>query len=109
MELLPTAPAALYLGNMARDSGDVDGALKLYQQAASSQSSIGQEAAREAMLIDLPRNPGNYVARRVQAGQRWQAVCWWCRTRRPCALGSISVTPVLRECAGTDRAARGAR
>jgi predicted Zn-dependent protease len=45
-ELLPTAPAALFLGNLARDAGNMDSAMQYYQAAASSDSSIGQEAAR---------------------------------------------------------------
>jgi beta-barrel assembly-enhancing protease len=99
MELLPTAPAALYLGNLARDGGDVEGALKLYQTAASSQSSIGQEAAREAVLIDLPRNPANYVAAALQAGADGKPVIV-VQNRAPMALGSIAVTPVLVNAAG---------
>lgn len=99
MELLPTAPASLYLGNMARDSGDVEGALKYYQAAASSEGSIGQEAAREAMTIDLPRNPSNYVAGAVQAGSDGKAVVV-VQNRSNVALGSIAVTPVLLNASG---------
>jgi beta-barrel assembly-enhancing protease len=99
MELLPTAPAALYLGNMARDSGDVDGALKLYQSASSSQSSLGQEAAREAVLIDLPRNPANYIAAAIRAGADGRPVLVL-QNRAPVALSSIQVTPVQVNAAG---------
>jgi tetratricopeptide (TPR) repeat protein len=93
MELLPTAPAALYLGNMARDNGDVEGALKLYQSASSSQSSLGQEAAREAVLIDLPRNPGNYIATAVRAGTDGRPMLLLLN-RAPVAVSSIQLTPV---------------
>ena len=93
MELFPTAPAALYLGNMARDGGDVEGALKLYQSASSSQSGLGQEAAREAVLIDLPRNPGSYVATAMRAGADGRPVLVL-QNRAPVALVSIQVTPV---------------
>lgn len=99
MELLPTAPAALYLGNMARDSGDTDGALKLYQAASSSQSSLGQEAAREAVLIDLPRNPGNYVATAIRAGSDGRPVLVL-QNRAPVPLAAIQVTPVQVNAAG---------
>jgi beta-barrel assembly-enhancing protease len=99
MDLLPTAPAALYLGNVARDRGDADGALKLYQSAASSQNSIGQEAAREAVLIDLPRNPANYVATGLRAGADGTPVII-VQNRAPMALGNIVVTPVLVNAAG---------
>ena len=63
-QLLPTAPAAYYLGNIARERGDIAAARQYYQAAASSQSPIGQAAAVEFMKMDLPQNPGNYVARR---------------------------------------------
>jgi predicted Zn-dependent protease len=99
MELLPTAPAALYLGNIARDGGDADGAFKYYQNAASSKSSIGQEASREAVLIDLPRNPANYVAAAAQAGSGGTLVLV-VQNRAPVALSAISVTPVIVNAAG---------
>lgn len=99
MELLPTAPAALFLGNIARDAGDAPAALKLYQMAASSQSSIGQEAAREAVMIDLPTNPGNYVAAALRAGSSGQPLLV-VQNKSPVPLGSISVTPVLVNSAG---------
>jgi beta-barrel assembly-enhancing protease len=94
MELLPTAPASLYLGNMARDAGDADGALKFYQNAAGSQSSYGQEATREAVLIDLPRAPGNYIAGAVQLGSDGKPVVV-VQSRAPMAVGQIVVTPVM--------------
>ncbi len=92
-ELLPTAPAALYLGNLLRDAGDVDGAMKYYQAAASSDSSIGQEAAREAVLVDLPRNPGNYVAAEVVRDGQGRPVMA-VQNRAPVALSNIVITPV---------------
>jgi predicted Zn-dependent protease len=98
-ELLPTAPAALYLGNLTRDAGDVEGALKYYQAAASSDSAIGREAAREAIALDLPRNPGNYVAAQVARDNQGRAVMV-VQNRAPVALGSIVVTPVRINSAG---------
>jgi predicted Zn-dependent protease len=98
-DLLPTAPAALYLGNLTRDAGNVDGALQFYKAAAGSQSTIGQEAAREAVLIDLPRNPGNYVAAAVARGSDGQPVLAL-QNRAPVPLGSIVVTPVTVNAAG---------
>jgi beta-barrel assembly-enhancing protease len=99
MELLPTAPASLYLGNMARDSGDVDGALKYYQAAATSQSGIGQEAMREAVMLDLPRNPSNYDAGSVQAGSDGKPVLV-VQNRTAVPLAAVVVTPVLVDAAG---------
>lgn len=92
-ELLPTAPAALYLGNLTRDAGDVDGAMKFYQAAASAQGSIGQEATREAVLIDLPRNPGSYIAAQlVRDGQGRPVMA--VQNRAPVPVAAIVVTPV---------------
>lgn len=99
MELLPTAPAALYLGNLTRDAGDTDGALRYYQAASSAQGSIGQEAAREAMLLDLPRNPGKYVAAALRTGNDGRPIVV-VQNGAPVALASISVTPVLVNSAG---------
>ena len=61
-KLLPTAPAAYYLGNLARDSGNRDQAMQYYRAAAGSKSQTGQLAAREFVKMDLPQNAGNYVA-----------------------------------------------
>ncbi len=98
-ELLPTAPAAYYLGNIARDRGDAESARKYYQAAASSNSAIGQAAAAEFTKMDLPQNPGNYVA----AGGQFDAqgrlmVVVQNRSRVP--LNAIQVTPVIVDATG---------
>jgi beta-barrel assembly-enhancing protease len=98
-ELLPTAPASLYLGNISRDQGDAEGALKYYQSASSAQGAIAAEAAREALLIDLPRNPANYVAVAMQAGTDGKSLLV-VQNRAPVSLAAISITPVLVNAAG---------
>lgn len=97
--LLPTAPAALYLGNLARDRGDRAGALKLYQAAASAQSSLGQEAAAEAARIDMPQNPGSYVAAAVQLDASGRALVV-VQNRSGLTLDSVRATPVVVDAAG---------
>ncbi|HKE95406.1 MAG TPA: M48 family metalloprotease [Povalibacter sp.] len=98
-QLLPTAPAAYYLGNIARDNGDTATAQKYYQAAASSNSSIGKAAAAEYMKMDLPQNPGNYVAAggQLDAQGRLMVVV---QNRSPVPLNSIRVTPVLVDGSG---------
>ncbi len=98
-DLLPTAPAAYYLGNAARDRGDRQGAMKFYQSAASSQSSMGQQAAAEMVRIDLPQNPGNYVATGLALGSRGQAVMA-VQNRTGLPLADIRITPVLVDAGG---------
>ena len=65
--LLPTAPAALYLGEIAEERGDIDGALQNYQLAAGSDSDIGKEANERGTRLDLPRNPSRYIESGAQA------------------------------------------
>ena len=99
VELLPTAPAAYYLGNIARDRGDGAKAMSYYRAAAKSNSPIGQAAAAEFMRMDLPQNPGNYVKATGQfdaEGQLFVVV----RNQAPVALRDVQVTPVLVNNAG---------
>jgi len=66
-ELLPTAPGHAILGDIAEGRGDIDGALKHYQIAASSNSEIGKQANEHAVKLDLPRNPAKYIRSGAQA------------------------------------------
>ena len=98
-KLLPTAPAAYFLGNLARDKGDAQNAVKYYQAAASSNSDIGKAAAAELVRLDLPKNPGNYLATGPQVASDGRLVLV-IENRAPLALTDIQVTPVLVDGAG---------
>jgi tetratricopeptide (TPR) repeat protein len=98
-ELLPTAPAAYYLGNFARDRGDKETALKYYQAAASSESAVGQAAAAEYLKMDLPQNPGNYVAAGAQQNSQGGLMVV-VQNRANVPLTGIQVTPVLVDLSG---------
>jgi hypothetical protein len=54
---------------------------------------------REAVLIDLPRNPGNYVAAAVQADAAGKPVVV-VQNRAGVALSAIAVTPVMVNASG---------
>ncbi len=69
-ELLPTAPGHALLGQIAEGRGETDLALKHYQVAASSNSTIGKEATARATRLDFPRNPGKYMKSGVLADNR---------------------------------------
>ncbi len=99
-QLLPTAPAAYYLGNIARDKGDSSKALQYYQAAASSNSSYGKAAAAEYMKMDLPQNPGHYVAAAGQLDAQGRVLVV-VQNRSQVPLNGIRVTPVLVD--GTGR------
>lgn len=98
-QFLPTAPAAYYLGALARDRGDRAAALQYFKAAARSDSSYGKEATEEYVRLDLPQNPGNYVAAAVQtdASGRARVII---ENRAPVALAGIVVTPVLVDAYG---------
>ncbi|MET0533916.1 MAG: M48 family metalloprotease, partial [Steroidobacter sp.] len=97
--LLPTAPAAFYLGSIAKDRGDRPQAMKYFQAAAGSQSQIGQRAAAEFVRMDLPQNPGNYVTTQGQFDGQGRLVVV-VQNRSPAPLTGIQVTPVLVDAAG---------
>jgi beta-barrel assembly-enhancing protease len=99
VKLLPTAPAAYFLGEIARGRGDMQNAVKYYQAAATSQSDIGKAAAGELVRIDLPQNPGNYVATSGQLDGSGNVVLI-VQNRAPIALSDIRVTPVLVDATG---------
>ena len=93
-KLLPTAPALYYLGNIAKESGNVDRALELYKGAAGSQSEIGKAAALEYASIDVQRNPGNYIASAAQLDARGTLVAV-IANRAPVALEGLILSAVL--------------
>ncbi|MGH8262961.1 MAG: M48 family metalloprotease [Steroidobacterales bacterium] len=74
MELLPTATAAYYMGRYAQDGGDTEGALKYYQMAAGSESDVGRESGKQIAVLDLPRNPGNYLAAEARVDGKGQVI-----------------------------------
>ena len=98
-QLLPTAPAAYYLGNIARERGDTARAMEYYRAAATSNSQIGQAAAAEFVRMDLPQNAGNYVATSGQFDAQGRPLLI-IQNRAPIALTNIQVTPVLVDAGG---------
>jgi len=98
-QLLPTAPAAYYLGGLAKERGDTQTAMKYFQAAAGSNSAIGKAAAAEVVRMDLPQNPGNYVATGGQYDAQGRLIVV-IQNRSPVALDAVQVTPVLIDNAG---------
>jgi predicted Zn-dependent protease len=98
-DLLPTAPSAYFLGALARESGDTAAALQYYKTAAQSQSEYGQLAAAEYIRMDLPQNPGNYLATGAQRDAQGRALLVL-ENRSPVALTGVLLTPVFVDAAG---------
>lgn len=98
-ELLPTAPAAYYLGTIARERGDRAQAMDYFRAAAGSQSPLGQRAAAEFVRMDLDQNPGSYVAAQAQFDAQGRLLVV-VQNRAPVTLRDFRVTPVLIDAAG---------
>jgi len=60
--LLPTADAYYGLGSLAERRGDRAAAMENYRLAAQSTSPAGQAAQDAVVRLDLPTNPGQYLA-----------------------------------------------
>jgi len=77
LQLLPTAEAHYLLGLLDRDEGQQQKAMAHFQAASQSKSDSGRLAQREVILVDLPRNPANYVAVRPaidRSNQVWMQI-----------------------------------
>jgi beta-barrel assembly-enhancing protease len=92
--LLPTAPAVYYLGALAKDRGDLENARKLFQAAAGSQSEYGQMAAGEFQRMDMPQNPGQYVATGIRQDSSGK-VFYMLQNRAQFAVTGIQIVPVV--------------
>ena len=92
-ELLPNAPAHLYLGELAEERGDMSAALSHYELAASSNSDIGQAATARYIHLDLPRNPAKYLQAAPQVDNRGQLYAV-VQNPTPVAVGRVQVRVV---------------
>ena len=62
LALLPTAPAHYILGEIAANRGDTTTAIEHYKVVANSGGDIGNAATAALVRLDMPENPGAYVA-----------------------------------------------
>lgn len=99
VERLPTAPAMYHLGSLARQAGNTDQALQYFRTAAGSNSELGRRAAAEYAVLDVDRNPANYVAT-AGALDAQGRVLLRLQNRAPVPLADIAVTPLQVDAAG---------
>jgi predicted Zn-dependent protease len=99
MELLPTATASYYLGRYAEEAGNIDEALKYYQMAAGSDSDVGRESGKQAAVLDLPRNPANYLAAEARADRNGQVVIA-IQNRAQVAIRAVELRVAITNAAG---------
>ena len=62
LRILPTAPAHFILGEISADKGDTTKAIEHYKVVAESGGDIGDAASARLVQLDLPANPGAYIA-----------------------------------------------
>jgi predicted Zn-dependent protease len=67
LQLLPTAPAHMALGDISRDRGDVAGAIEHYRVVAESGGDYGKAAAVQLARLELSSNPSAYIAHACSA------------------------------------------
>jgi tetratricopeptide (TPR) repeat protein len=67
LELLPTAPAHFALGDIAEERGNYSEAIEHYKVVAESGGDYGKAAMVALVKLDLPTNPGAYIARACSA------------------------------------------
>jgi len=67
LELLPTAPAHFALGGIAEDRGDLQAAIEHYKVVAKAGGDYGKAATAVLAKLELPTNPGAYIARGCDA------------------------------------------
>jgi predicted Zn-dependent protease len=67
LELLPTAPAHFALGGIAEERGDLSDAIEHYKVVAKSGGDYGKAATTALVKLELPTNPGAYIARGCDA------------------------------------------
>jgi beta-barrel assembly-enhancing protease len=72
--LLPTAEAEYALGTIAEQRGDRAKALEHYARAAQSGDEAGAAAQDAGVRLDLPANPGKYLAVRGGLDERGQLI-----------------------------------
>lgn len=69
-ELLPTAAAAMELGNLALADTDRDSAKQYFQIAAQGGGRVGERAATAYQRLNLQDNPGTYIRTAARLGPR---------------------------------------
>jgi predicted Zn-dependent protease len=67
LELLPTAPAHFALGSIAEERGDLSAAIGHYKVVAKSGGDYGKAATAALFKLELPSNPGAYIASGCEA------------------------------------------
>jgi predicted Zn-dependent protease len=73
-QLLPTAEAEYALGTIAEQRGDRAKALEHYARASESGNEAGAAAEEASARLDLPANPGKYLAVRGVLDERGQLI-----------------------------------
>lgn len=98
LELLPTAPAYLALGNIERRAGNRARAVEYYQKASGERGQVGQRAQASLMRLDLGQNPEAYLRSRSALGDRGRLLV---QVDNPTRIGVRDVVIAIRYLTGS--------
>jgi len=102
VELLPTANAHNALGNIARLNGQQQEAVAQYTKAAGHNSPAGAAAMGSLVDIDLPANPGKYIASSVRVTDDG-SVLVLVQNKTPRNVGNVQVKIIYPDANGRTR------
>ncbi len=89
-ELMPTAIAHYSLGELALGEEQPAAALEHFRIAASSESTLGKKAQVRLARLDLPQNPGKYIAVQSALGKDGTIIVG-ISNRAPVAVKNVAV------------------
>lgn len=91
--LLPTAQAHYALGRLRLDRGEKNAAAAHFRVAAQAPSAAGKSAAVALARLELPQNPGGYIATGIERNARNRLVLV-VRNNAPLAVTAVTVVAV---------------
>jgi predicted Zn-dependent protease len=105
IDILPTAPAHFALGKIARDRGDVAGAIEHFKVVASTEGEIGKAAKIELVKLDLSLNPAAYIPSGCSADGSGNLVAS-IRNDTPVLIEGVAVALLHADSAGREQQRR---
>ena len=105
IELLPTAPAHLALGDIANGNGDSSSAIDHYRIVAQLDGELGQAAKARLARLDLSSNPGAYIASGCSADGNGKLIVS-VRNDTTVAIDGVAVAVIYTDASGRQQQPR---
>ncbi len=105
IEMLPTGPAHLALGDIETTRGNDRKAMEHYAIVAKSGGEIGEAATRKLQRLQLPYSPGEVIPRRCDADTAGNLVVS-VKNTTPWAIEDVQIEVRYTDAAGREQAVR---